>query len=61
VIKAYRFLLDSRDALGIGRLYQLTALGLHRCQEPDDCSVRCPKDISLGEDVMKPLQEKPKK
>lgn len=57
VIKAYRFLLDSRDALGVGRLYQLAALGLRRCQDPSSCSVRCPKDLSLGEEVMKLLQE----
>jgi succinate dehydrogenase/fumarate reductase iron-sulfur protein len=55
-IKALRFILDSRDINHKGRLQQLMELGIPLCREPDRCPVECPKEISLAEDVMKPLQ-----
>ena len=56
VVKAMRFLLDSRDVAHKGRCQQLLELGILQCEEPDQCPVECPKGISLAEDVMKPLQ-----
>lgn len=57
IVKSYRFILDARDALRAARRHQLIALGLHQCRDPESCPVRCPKEISLGRDVMRPLQK----
>lgn len=57
IVKSYRFILDARDAIRSARRHQLIALGLHQCGDPENCPVRCPKGISLGHEVMRPLQE----
>ncbi|MBI2876146.1 MAG: hypothetical protein HYY20_04630 [Candidatus Tectomicrobia bacterium] len=56
VVKSYRFILDARDALRTARRHQLISLGLHQCSDPENCPVRCPKGISLGREVMRPLR-----
>jgi succinate dehydrogenase/fumarate reductase iron-sulfur protein len=60
-VKAIRFLLDSRDVAHRGRCQQVLELGARQCEEPEQCPVECPKEISLAEDVMKPLQKRSKK